>query len=62
MAAKPRIGSFWVLRKSKTQYRGRYVIAAGDRVFQLVGPKKIISFESWQAAAKKGWVRLGIYR
>jgi hypothetical protein len=47
----------WKNKKQKSSFRGSYVRANGDRVFQLSDGKKIISFESWQAAKKQGWVK-----
>lgn len=52
-------GKLWMHPKyGKTIFRGSYVLAKGDRVFQLVavtGSRKPISLESWQLAREVGW-------
>lgn len=48
----------WSKGNQKTLYKGRYVKVGGDRVFQLVGLKKIYSFESWQMAKRLGWAKV----
>lgn len=50
----------WSHKKYKKQFKGQYVIAKGDRVFQLseIDGKKVISFESFQQAKKQGWSKM----
>ena len=50
----------WSHKKQKQLFKGSYVKTNKDRVFQLVSQdgKKVISFESWQAATKAGWSKL----
>jgi hypothetical protein len=45
----------WINPKVKGYFKGSYVFAKGDRVFQLTNGKKTISFESWQQAKNLGW-------
>lgn len=49
--------NIWI--KGKKQYYSRMVMAGNDRVFQLVPVThgKIYTFESWQAAVKRGFKR-----
>jgi hypothetical protein len=46
--------------KGKKKYKGHYIKTQRDRVFQLVPIKggKVYSFESWQAAVKRGFLRI----
>ena len=59
--------SQWTHKKYKTPFVGSYqrlifkvggtVMTALERVFVLTNGKRTISFESWQAAKKAGWVK-----
>ena len=48
----------WQHKKYKSQFKGSYAFAKGDRVFQLTSGKKVVSFESWEAAKKAGWSKV----
>lgn len=52
----------WQYKKQKTLFKGYYELdKAGERNFILVGTKspfRRISFESFQAARKLGWVKV----
>lgn len=48
----------WTHKKYKTAFKGTYQRTKSDRVFQLISEKKTISFESYQAAKKDGWVKV----
>lgn len=50
-------GSWWKHPKKKELRQGTYnrVAKNNDRVFQLVGTRNILSFESPKAAKDKGW-------
>ena len=49
----------WTHKKYKGKYTLSVVKANGDRAFQIViSDKKKITFESWQAAKKAGWVKV----
>jgi hypothetical protein len=51
----------WEHKKEKQAWKGSYVKAAEDNVFQLTlegSKRKPITFNSWQAAKKAGWVKV----
>lgn len=49
----------WINPKRKGEFVARMVIAGKDVVFQLQGDRgNPITFESWQAAKKAGWVKV----
>lgn len=50
----------WSHKKYKQLFKGAYNKTSKDRVFELTSQdgKKVISFESWQAATKAGWSKL----
>jgi len=49
----------WDHKKLGKNFIGSYDKAAksGERIFNLSNGKRIISFESWQAAKYAGWVK-----
>ena len=50
----------WTHHKYKTAFKSSYERdRKGERIFVLTNPKtnRRITFESWQAASKLGWVR-----
>ena len=51
----------WKHPKQKELWASRYdnTKKGKDRVFQLYNGRKTKSFESWQAAKKEGWIRVG---
>lgn len=53
-----KLKSFWFKGKISFLFKGSYERdKKGERVFILTHPKRRITFESWQAAKKLGWVR-----
>lgn len=48
-------GAYWTHKKYSGKFQGSYVRLYGERVFELVGAKRFITFESWQAAKSMGW-------
>ena len=49
----------WKHKKYKTEFKGSYQKTKTDRVFTLTSGKTVKSFESWQAAKKDGWEKVG---
>lgn len=48
----------WTHKKFKKQmFKGSYSRHKNERVFELVGNGRTISFESWQMAKRDGWVK-----
>lgn len=47
----------WSHKKYKSEFKATYEKSGKDRVFTLSSDKKVVSYESWQAAKKDGWVK-----
>lgn len=48
----------WKHKKQKELFASSYKVNGEDRVFQLTNGRRVISFESWQAAEKAGWTKV----
>lgn len=48
----------WKHKKQKELFASSYKVNGEDRVFQLTNGRRVISFESWQAAKADGWKKV----